>query len=155
MALNSEGDFEKIKDTSRAVFLITFNKDYSKILLLKRNIQKRKFWGVSWGNIGGKIEPGECSKDAILRESFEEVGVKFNEDDLELLHIKEIPNVREDHHPIHFFYGISIKEDEEINIDKESEGYSWFNLNELPDDMFDSKEFILFLKSKFLKNNSI
>ncbi len=151
MALNKEGDFEKIKDTGRAVFLITFNEDHSKILLLKRNIQKRNFWGVSWGNIGGKVDPGECSKDAILRESLEEVGVKFNGDDLKLLHIKEIPNVRDDHHPIHFFYGISIKEDEKININKESDKHSWFGLNELPEDMFDSEEFILFLKSKFIE----
>ena len=77
----------------------------------------------------------------------------FNEDDLKLLHIKEIPPIREDHHPIHFFYGISIKEDEEINIDKESDKHFWFSLNELSKDMFDSEEFILFLKSKFLEHN--
>ena len=32
MALNNEEDFEKIKDIGRAVFLITFNEDYSKVL---------------------------------------------------------------------------------------------------------------------------
>ncbi|MEN7982347.1 MAG: NUDIX hydrolase [Nanoarchaeota archaeon] len=153
MALNEEGNFEKIKDTGRAVFLVIFNESNSKILLLKRNIQKRNFWKVSWGNVGGKVDPGECSKDAILRESLEEVGVKFNGDNLKLLHIKEIPHAKENWHPVHFFYGISIKEDEEIKVNKESDSHSWFCLNELPEDMFDSKEFILSLKSKFLEKD--
>jgi 8-oxo-dGTP pyrophosphatase MutT (NUDIX family) len=149
MALNKEGDFEKIKDTGRAVFLITFNKDHSKILMLKRNIQKRDFWGVSWGNIGGKIDPGESSTEAIIRETFEESGMQFNEEDLKLLHIKEIQHAKENWHPIHFFYGASIDENKEVNINLESEEYCWFELDDLPEDMFDSREFILFLKSIF------
>ncbi len=155
MALNKEGDFERIKDTGRAVFLIIFNEDHSKILLLKRNIQKRNFWGVSWGNVGGKVDPRESSIEAIKREAFEEVGVQFKESDLKLLYIKEILNAKKNWHPIHFFYGISIKEDSDLNVNKESDGHSWFNLKELPRDMFDSEEFILFLKSKFLENNSL
>lgn len=152
MALDKENNFNKIKDMGRAVFLIIFNKDFSKILLLKRNIQKRNYWGVSWGNVGGKIDPGESSMEAIIRESFEEICVNFNKKDLKLLHIKEIPHAREKWHPIHFFYGASIDEDNtQISLCNESEDYSWFDLDNLPEDMFDSKEFILFLKNTFLK----
>ena len=38
------------------VFCMIFNKDFSKILLVKRNEEKRKKYGADWGNIGGRIE---------------------------------------------------------------------------------------------------
>ncbi|MAG52582.1 MAG: hypothetical protein CMH62_01330 [Nanoarchaeota archaeon] len=155
MALKSDIEtLEKIPDRGRAVFLIIFNKDNSKILMLKRNAKKRNLWKTSWGNIGGKIDPGESSSEAIIREAFEEIGIKFNEESLSLLHIKEVPHARKNWHPIHFFYGTSIEENEIIKINSESDEYSWFNIENLPEDMFDSMGFILNLKSIFCSSDN-
>lgn len=150
MALNlKKVKIKRVLDSGRAVFLITFNRDISKILMLKRNLQKRTIGKNSWGNIGGKIEPGESSAEAIIREAFEEAKLKLSNNDLKLLYIKEIPNAKKNWHPIHFFYGASIDEHTVIKIDSESEQYAWFDINHLPTDMFDSKEFILSLKEIF------
>ena len=33
-------------------FVCVFNKDYTKIMLLYRNAEKRAKWGADWGNVG-------------------------------------------------------------------------------------------------------
>ena len=45
-----------------------------KILLIKR--KNASLFDGMWTNPGGKIEPGENIEDAVVREVFEEVGVK-------------------------------------------------------------------------------
>jgi len=60
------------------VFVLIFNKDFSKILLIKRNEEKRNKFGADWGNIGGKIEFRETSAQACAREIKEEIGLNLN-----------------------------------------------------------------------------
>ncbi len=52
-----------------------------KILLLKRH--PRKPQGHTWGIPGGKMDEGETPRMAVVREVFEEVGIKIKEDELE------------------------------------------------------------------------
>ncbi|MGV8948590.1 MAG: NUDIX hydrolase [Candidatus Paracaedibacter sp.] len=52
-----------------------------KILLLKRTPHKHQ--GDTWGIPGGKLDEGETPRIAAVREVFEEVGLSFQEDDLE------------------------------------------------------------------------
>lgn len=80
------------------VFICVFNRDFSKILLLKRNEEKRKKWGADWGNIGGKIELGETSLKACLREVKEEAGLDLDSQFLKLLFVKESPDFLEEIH---------------------------------------------------------
>ena len=54
-----------------------------KILLLMRN--SHKSLGDTWGVPAGKLEEGETPRQAVLREVFEEVGLRLLEEQLEEL----------------------------------------------------------------------
>ena len=131
------------KKLSLGVFVCIFNKDFSKILLIKRNAEKRKKYGKDWGNIGGIIEFRETSKQACIREAQEEIGLTLKENELKLIKVKEMPNYSEIYHATQFIYAISISEDAKITINHESEDFKWFNLDNLPESMLDKKEDIL------------
>jgi ADP-ribose pyrophosphatase YjhB (NUDIX family) len=45
-------------------------------------MKKRRFGEGKWNGVGGKLVEGETIKQALVRETFEEIGVKINEDDL-------------------------------------------------------------------------
>lgn len=47
-----------------------------------------------YGLPGGKLLPGEKTKDALVREIFEETGLKFNKEDFTLINIQKL--VQED-----------------------------------------------------------
>lgn len=128
------------------VVICVFNKDFSKILLLKRNEEKRKKGGADWGNVGGRVELGELLIDACLREAGEEIGVQLDPKHLKLLEIKETPYLSDIFHAIHFVYATTLDEHEKIILNEESDAYQWFDLDHLPDKMFDPKEHILKLK---------
>ena len=125
------------------VVICVFNKDFSKILLLKRNEEKRKKGGADWGNVGGRVELGELLLDACLREAKEEIGVRLDPQRLKLIEIKETPYLSDVFHAIHLFYATTLDEAEKITLNEESDDYQWFNLHNLPDNMFDPKEHIL------------
>lgn len=125
------------------VFVCVFNMELSKILLVKRNAEKRKRLGAEWGNVGGKIEPNETSLHACIREASEEIGLKLRPLDLHLIDIRETPNFFPNVHKVHFVYTTKINEDSKITLNDESEGYKWFDVKELPDKMLDSKIDIL------------
>lgn len=129
------------------VIICLFNKDFSKILLLKRNEEKRKKAGADWGNVGGRVELGEKLIDACLREAKEEIGIELNPDGLKLIEVKETPYMTDVFHAIHFVYAAVIDENTEIilnfNSVNESEEYKWFDLRELPDKTLDPKEHLI------------
>lgn len=142
------------------VFVCVFNKNFSKILLLKRNEEKRKRSGADWGNVGGRVEPGELLIDACLREAKEEIGVDLNSQKLKLIDIKETPYMSDIFHAIHFVYATILDEDEKIILNfngvNESDNYQWFDLKNLPDKTLDSKDYLLKLnaiaRKEFLEN---
>src|SRR3989344_2184817 len=125
------------------VLICVFNKDFSKILFLKRNKEKREKDGIDWGNVGGRVELGELLIDACLREAKEEIGVNINPEILKLIDIKETPYLSDIFHAIHFVYATTLDENQKITINNESEEFKWFRLDSLPDKMFDSKEYII------------
>lgn len=122
------------------VFLYVFNQNLSKVLLLKLNEIKRKKFNATWGNVGGKINLGETSLETCIREAEEEIGIRFNPEDLKLLYVKEIPYFFNNIHAVQFVYGTSINERMLITISKELKGYQWFGLTNLPERTLDSKE---------------
>jgi len=124
-----------------AVFLYIFNKDFSKILLVKRNKEKRKKWGFDWGTVGGKIDFGENSREACVREVKEETGLEIEAEDLNFAFFEEKPKEDRDL-LIHFFYSVSINESTEINLNKEADEFRWFNVENLPESMIDTEEYI-------------
>jgi ADP-ribose pyrophosphatase YjhB (NUDIX family) len=135
------------------VFVCVFNKDFSKILLLKRNEEKRKRWEADWGNVGGKLEFGETSEEACLREAREEISLELDKKNIQQVKIIETPNsvLYGDCHTVHIVYATPIPENTKIKINPESEGYEWFSLDNLPEKMLDKKEDILDIADKSKK----
>lgn len=60
---------------------VIFEDNEGNILVLHRRTDKRE--GNTWGLVGGKIDSGETSKQAVLRETQEEIGYQIPEDDLQ------------------------------------------------------------------------
>jgi ADP-ribose pyrophosphatase YjhB (NUDIX family) len=120
--------------------LYVFSQDFSKILLLKLNKHKRITFGADWGNVGGKINIGETSLENCIRESEEEIGIKFKPRDLKLLYVKETPNFFNKIHAVQFVYGTTINEKTPINLGHELDLYQWFELSNLPEKKLDTKE---------------
>ena len=134
------------------VIVHIFNRDFSKILLLKRNEEKRNRNKADWGNVGGRVELGEKLIDACLREAKEEIGVDLNHKKLKLIEVKETPYLTDVFHAIHFVYATILDEDEKIilnfNGELESDEYGWFKLTNLPDKTLDKKEDIIEIANK-------
>lgn len=132
---------------SMGVVLCIFNKDFSKILLLKRNEEKRKRNKKDWGNVGGIVKLGETLINACTREAEEEIGVKINPQKIKLIEVKETPFFNEIFHAIHFVYTTTLKENQKIILNfngvHESEEYKWFSVKNLPEKMLDSKKEII------------
>jgi len=145
---------------SLGVFTCIFNKDYSKILLLYRNAEKRARWEADWGNIGGLVEFGETSLQAAIREVYEEIGIKFKPSDLKLIYVKETPNFMPHIQAVHLVYAATLDENEEIKLNAytkapESDSYKWFSVNELPERMLDKKDDIIMWRNLAKSNSSI
>lgn len=133
------------------VFVCIFNKDFSKILLIMRNEEKRKKFGADWGNIGGKVDFGESLIEACIRETREEIGVNLDSKNVELIEVKEKPFATEIYHTLNFAYATILDEKEKIIINEESDDYKWFELNNLPEKMIDKKEDIIEIAKKAKK----
>lgn len=137
----------KSKKFSLGTFVCIFNKEVSKIFLLKRSRKEKQ-----WGNVGGMVEIGEKVVDACVREVKEEIGINLNPEKLRLIDIKETPNFSEFFHALHFIYATTLDEEEKIQINEESENFGWFKLDELPDKILDSQEYLTLIANK-IKNN--
>jgi len=133
------------------VFVVIFNRDFSKILLLKRNEEKRIRWNADWGNIGGSMESREHSLDAGIREAKEEIGLELDKNQIRLIEVIEKPNFSETYHGIHFAYATTIDESAPIKINPESDEFRWFEVDNLPEKMLDKPEFIKEVRDKAIK----
>ena len=74
--------FEKKPENFSPKFEVSacFLENNGEILLLHRHNDKPQ--GGTWGIIAGKLDADENSLDTIIRESFEEIGVKLNKDNI-------------------------------------------------------------------------
>ena len=131
--------------------LYVFSQDFSRILLLKLNETKRIKFGADWGNVGGKIDLGETSLENCIRESREEIGVRFEPRDLRLLYVKEIPNFFNKVHAVQFVYGTALNEQTPITLGRELESYLWFDLSNLPERTLDTKEDFYNVRKLFME----
>ena len=77
-----------------------------------------------------------------------EIGINLNPKKLKLIEVKETPYLSNIFHAIHFFYAITIDENEKIIINHESDEGRWFDLDDLPKRMLDKKEDIIMILNK-------
>ena len=75
--------------SSLKVRLILFNQ--GKILLLKQT----KLNGGNYTLVGGNVELGETSKEALVRECKEEAGITILENDLRLVHVLQKTSINQ------------------------------------------------------------
>ena len=131
--------FNNPKGTATAVIL----KD-NKVLLLKRN--EEPFKGM-WDFPGGYMNEMETSKQAVLREVREELGVEG-----EATLIGEFPGYghwKEDKFPI-ISHAYLVEIFGEIKLNGENSEHAWIPLKEVQEVAFDSNmDIIKFIKDKF------
>ena len=66
-------------------------------LLLTRRAPEKSFAGT-WENSGGAVKAGESSREAIVRELFEETGIRAEAEEFEFLNTDRDRNVFYDHY---------------------------------------------------------
>ncbi len=101
----------------------------SKGELLMQKRAANKTYPLVYANHGGRVQSGESSKDSIIRELKEEIGIMFKEDDLTLLRtFNDSESIFDEYIA---FREISLKD---ITIDKrEVDSCIWCSLLDLSD----------------------
>ena len=108
---------------------ILFEDENGRILVLRRNAESPE--GQTWGLVGGKLDEGEDSKMAAIRETQEEIGHIVQPNDLQFL--KSYHWDRDDLDIAFDVYKLPVTSDSvklEINQNEHSE-HAWLLPNEL------------------------
>jgi 8-oxo-dGTP diphosphatase len=98
-----------------------------KILILKRSVDSKTNPG-KWELPGGKVDQGEPFDKAMVREVFEETGLKISMDNVVGASQQSLPLIR----AVHIIMAGKIV-DGELNLSSEHEGYAWEYLENLSD----------------------
>lgn len=106
-------------------------------------------------SVGGRVKLNEASEEAVVRETFEETGVKFEIDRLAFIHehffCEEI--TRENYHEIAFFYLMKANNNMNFECNSFGEQGSKEHLHWLPiEDLNKYHLFPEFFKTKLLKS---
>lgn len=109
-------------------------------ILLTRRAETQKIWSGHWHCVTGSIEKGESPKEAIIRETQEEIGIKLEEINL----VTTIFLIEKDYFdPLKKFYALelfflsNLAEDQNpINMEPlKQDAMDWFHFNQLPTTM--------------------
>lgn len=118
------------------VRLILYNS--GNILLLKQT----KPNGGNYTLVGGTIESGESAKGALIRESYEEAGIILRESDLQLVHVLQKVNAKDQRLVLYFKaqqYEGKLKAKEKHKF----KSVEWFSLYKLPENLTDTVKHVL------------
>lgn len=124
----------------------------NKVLMISHN-------GVPYYySIGGRVKFNETSEEAVIREAFEETGVKFKIDRLGFLHENffEEEGTKEFYHEIDFFYYLKSDEEFEVVCDSvneygNKEYFEWLPIDKLNE----YKIYPEFFKERLIKDSNI
>lgn len=109
------------------VVIMLFNKEYNKVLLVKRN---KKPYKDCWNGIGGKIENNETPIEAAIRECLEETNISMNNPKLLVTYVYPEDNIMNSNTKLNVIYD-SV---EEVFVDDNEEGhYEWKNIESIMD----------------------
>ena len=101
--------------------------NHGRLLLLKQT----KPNGGNYSLVGGTIEKRETAARTLIRESWEEAGVKLDIKDLELVHVLHKRSAKE-HRIVLYFRAYHYKGSPESKELKKFENVEWWPLKELP-----------------------
>ena len=93
--------------------------DDGKILILKRSVDSKTNPG-KWELPGGKVDQGEPFDKALIREVYEETGLKISMENVVGASQQNLPFIR----AVHIIMAAKIV-DGELNLSGEHEGYAW------------------------------
>ena len=136
---------------SLKVRLILFNQ--GKILLLKQT----KLNGGNYTLVGGNVDTGETSKEALVRECKEEAGITIVESDLRLVHVLQKTGAKTQRMVL-YFKAFRWEGELQRNEPLKFRAAEWHDLHKLPKNLTgtikkvlkDYKEGILFTEKKQL-----
>jgi ADP-ribose pyrophosphatase YjhB (NUDIX family) len=134
---------------SLKVRLILFNQ--GKILLLKQT----KGNGGNYTLVGGNVDAGETSKEALVRECKEEAGITIAENDLRLVHVLQKTGLK-NQRMVLYFKAFRWEGELQRNEPQKFRAAEWHDLHKLPKNLTatikkvlkDYKEGILFTEKK-------
>lgn len=94
-----------------------------------------------WSLVGGRVKFNETSKEALIREIEEEIGIIIKDEEATLIHIAEnfFDYNDKEFHELLFIYrvngaGYDIVNKQDFNgLDKETDTNHWFNIEEIKD----------------------
>lgn len=98
-----------------------------------------------YGLPAGKVEIGESLVQTAIHEAKEETGIEVNEEDLEFVHISH-RSLKEENNGewVDVYFKVKDWKGEPHNAEPDLHGeLSWFNINELPDNLIPSTKFAL------------
>ena len=117
-------------------------------ILLTRRAPDKSFAGT-WENTGGAVLAGETSRQAIVRELFEETGIRAEEDEFELLSTNRTRNLHFD------FYCIrkTTPLDQIVLLPGETDDVRWASIEQI-DEMVKSGEICRIIGRQFQKHRA-
>ena len=98
-----------------------------KFLFLKRAVGKPE--GRRWGLPAGKVENGENTREAVVRETFEETGIRLDEEKLKFIGkiFVRKPNVDYVYH----MYHQNFSQFPLVSLNDEHQEYKWLSTKEV------------------------
>lgn len=110
----------------------------NKILLMNRNKEPYMGW---WAFPGGKVEQGESTLNAVVREISEEIGLDISPS-LYCNLFEDLTDSGKIIDQFDLYYHISMLDSFQVNPNAEGE-FRWFELHDVPEDMVPSDKKIL------------
>ncbi|MFZ1360596.1 MAG: NUDIX hydrolase [Candidatus Saccharimonadales bacterium] len=96
------------------------------VLMVKANYRD---W---WTFPGGVVDPGESPLRAAIRETHEEVGLQYREDEATFFSVNYIPEVNGFSDRIQFFFELPLAHDQQVTLAVgEIEAYEWVAVQDI------------------------
>lgn len=116
----TEADIKKKKNTMTVALTVIFNNE-CKILIVKRS-ENTNWCPGCWAIVGGKIEKGEIPDQALVREVWEETGIKMTK--------YKLKKVIKNNNIIEYLY-LSKVEDDFVELNDEHTDYKWASIEDI------------------------
>ncbi len=116
----------------------------NKILLMRRF--NTGYMDGKYGVPSGHVENEESLKGSMVREFYEEIGIKVKTEDLEFIHLQSSQSETKDHQRVHVYFRINDPKEEPINAEPDKcDELVWCDIDSLPQNL--SIEIIPVLKA--------